>query len=69
MSVEKSIDLTATGASIEDAISQAIARAGLTIRGITTFELQRVNGEVVGDEIVYRVWVRVWFVVKERLHE
>lgn len=69
MGVEKSIDLTATGPTIEEAISEAIARAGLTIRGITRFEVRRVNGEMSDGEIVYRVWVRIWFVVKEPLHE
>jgi flavin-binding protein dodecin len=69
MSVEKSIDLNATGTTIEEAVSTAIARAGLTIRGITSFEVKRTGGEVSGGDIVYRVWVRVWFVVKEPLHE
>lgn len=69
MSVEKSIDLTATGPTIEEAVSQAVARAGLTVRGLTTFELKRVAGEVSEGEIVYRVWIRIWFVVKEHVHE
>lgn len=69
MAVEKSLDLTATGSSIEDAIAQAVDRASLTLRGITGFELERVEGIVEDGEITYKVLVRVSFVIKERLHE
>lgn len=69
MAVEKSLDLTATGSSIEDAIAQAVDRASLTLRGITGFELERVEGIVDDGEITYKVLVRVSFVIKERLHE
>jgi flavin-binding protein dodecin len=69
LSVEKSIDLTATGSSIEEAIAEAVDRARLTLRGVTSFEVERVDGLVEEDEIVYRVLVRVSFVIKEQLHE
>lgn len=69
MSVEKSIDLTATGSSIEDAVSSAVHRASLTLRGVSGFEVERVEGIVDGDEITYRVLLRVSFVIKEQLHE
>ncbi len=69
MSVEKSIDLTATGSSIDDAIAQAVHRASLTLRGVTGFELERVEGMVEDGEITYKVLVRVSFVIKEHLHE
>ncbi len=69
MTVQKSIDLVATGTSIEDAIRAAVARAGLTVRGVTNFELQRVEGDITEEGLVFRVWVRLWFVVKEPLHE
>jgi dodecin len=67
--VEKSIDLTATGSSIEDAVSEALGRASLTLRGITGFEIERIDGTVEDGELVYRVLVRVSFVIKEQLHE
>jgi flavin-binding protein dodecin len=69
MSVEKSIDLFATGATVEEAVSEAIHRASLTIRGLTSFEVVRIEGSVDDGEVSYRVLVRVWFVIKEVLHE
>lgn len=69
MAVEKSIDLTATGSSIEDAVAEAVHRASLTLKGLTSFEVERIEGIVEGDEVLYRVLVRVSFVVKEHIHE
>jgi flavin-binding protein dodecin len=69
MAVEKSIDLTATGSTIEDAVAQAVQRAGLTLRGLTGFEVERIEGVVEGGNISYRVLVRVSFLIKEQLHE
>jgi flavin-binding protein dodecin len=69
MTVEKSIDLTATGPSIEEAIAEAVHRASLTLKGLTTFEVERIDGLIDGGEITYRVLVRVTFQIKEQLHE
>ena len=69
MSIEKSIDLTATGSSVEDAVASAIERASLTLKGVSGFEVERIDGLVDGGEITYRVLVRVTFVIKEQLHE
>jgi flavin-binding protein dodecin len=69
MAVEKSIDLSATGSTIDEAVSQAIHRASLTIQGLTTFEVRSIQGTVHEDGVAYKVLVRVWFVVKERVHE
>lgn len=69
MSIEKSIDLTATGSSVEDAVAQAVERASLTLKGVSGFEIERIDGIVDGTEITYRVLVRVSFVIKEQLHE
>ncbi len=69
MAVEKSIDLTATGSSVEDAVEQAIHRARLTLQGVTSFEVERIEGLVDGAAIEYRVLVRVSFFIKEQLHE
>lgn len=69
MSVEKSIDLTATGPTIEEAVSEAIHRASLTLRGLTSFEIERIEGAVDNGEVSYRVLVRVSFIIKEQLHE
>lgn len=69
MSVEKSIDLTATGPTIEEAVANAIGRASLTVRGLTSFEIERIDGLIEDGEIVYRVHLRLSFVIKERVHE
>ena len=69
MAVEKSIDLTATGATIEEAVSEAVDRARLTLQGLTSFEVERIEGHLEGQDIAYRVLVRVSFVIKEQLHE
>ena len=69
MSIEKSIDLTATGPSIEEAVAEAVHRASLTLRGVTSFEIERIEGLVEDGEISYRVLVRISFVIKEQLHE
>ncbi|HEX2051639.1 MAG TPA: dodecin family protein [Actinomycetota bacterium] len=69
MSVEKSIDLTATGDTIEAAVSEAVSRAALTLRGVSSFEIERIDGVVDDGELTYRVLVRVSFVIKEQVHE
>lgn len=69
MSVEKSIDLTATGPTIEDAVAEAVHRASLTIQGLTGFEIEKIEGTIEEGEPRYRVLVRVSFVIKEKVHE
>lgn len=69
MTIEKSIDLTATGPSIEEAIAEAVHRASLTLKGLTTFEVERIDGLIDGGEVTYRVLVRVSFQIKEQVHE
>ena len=69
MAVEKSIDLTATGSTIEEAVEEAVHRASLTLKGLTSFEVERVEGLIEGGEVTYRVLVRVAFQIKEQLHE
>lgn len=69
MSVEKSIDLTATGSSIEEAVASAVHRASLTLKGLTSFEVERIEGLVQDGDVLYRVLVRVSFQIKEQVHE
>ncbi|HWC14535.1 MAG TPA: dodecin family protein [Actinomycetota bacterium] len=69
MPVEKSIDLTATGPTIEAAVEDAIHRASLTVKGLTSFEVEHIDGLIAEGEVSYRVRVRVTFVIKERVHE
>jgi flavin-binding protein dodecin len=69
LAVEKSIDLTATGSSIEEAVAEAVHRASLTLEGLTSFEIERIEGTIENGETVYRVLVRISFVIKEQIHE
>ena len=69
MSIEKSIDLTATGSTIEEAVGSAVHRASLTLQGVTSFEVERIDGLVTDGEVQYRVLVRISFIIKEQLHE
>ncbi|HEX2056736.1 MAG TPA: dodecin family protein [Actinomycetota bacterium] len=69
MAVEKSIDLAATGSSIEEAVASAVHRASLTLKGLTSFEVERIEGLVENGDVVYRVLVRVSFQIKEQVHE
>jgi len=68
VAVQKAIDLTGTGSSIEDAVAEAVDRAGLTLEGITRFDVRKVSGVVDGARITYQVRVRVWFTLLERTH-
>ena len=71
MTVTKTIDLSGqSNESLEAAIESAIARASLTISDVQEFEIERVTGTVSDGRVDnYRVWMKVTFVVKERLHE
>jgi dodecin len=68
VAVQKAVELNGTGATIEDAVSEAIDRAGLTLEGITSFEIQRVTGVVDGSRVTYQVELRLWFTLLERMH-
>lgn len=69
MAIEKSIDLTATGSTIEEAVESAVGRASLTLKGLTSFEIERIQGIVDEGEVSYRVLVRISFTIKEQVHE
>jgi flavin-binding protein dodecin len=66
--VQKAVELTGSGDSVEDAVSEAMDRAGLTLEGITSFDVQRVSGVVDGAKVTYQVELRVWFNLLERVH-
>lgn len=69
MTVEKSIDLSATGPNIEEAVAQAVHRASLTLKGLTGFEVERIEGLIEEGKPVFRVHVKVSFTIKEQVHE
>ena len=68
MAVQKAVELTGTGVTVEDAVGEALDRARLTLEGITSFELRRVSGVVEGARTTYQVELRVWFTLLERMH-
>jgi len=68
VSVQKAVDLTGTGDTIQDAVSEALDRARLSLEGITSFEVQRISGVVEGSRTAYSVELRVWFTLLERMH-
>ena len=68
MGVRKAIDLIGTGNSIQEAFTEALDRARLSLEGITAFEVQRISGVVDGTAADYEVQLRVWFTLLERMH-
>jgi flavin-binding protein dodecin len=68
MTVEKAVELIGTGDTLQDAVSEALDRAQMTLEGITGFEVTRISGAVDGATTEYRVEMRVWFVLRERMH-
>jgi flavin-binding protein dodecin len=68
VTVQKAVDLVGTGDTIQDAVTEAMDRARLSLEGITSFEVRRVSGDVDGSRTSYRVELRVWFTLLERMH-
>ncbi len=68
VSVQKAIDLNGSGETIQDAVSEALDRARLSVEGITSFEVQRISGVVGESSTAYQVEIKVWFTLLERMH-
>jgi flavin-binding protein dodecin len=68
VTVEKAVELIGTGDSVQDAVAEALDRARMSLEGITGFEVTRISGVVDGATTEYRVEMRVWFVLRERMH-
>jgi flavin-binding protein dodecin len=68
VAVKKAIDLVGTGVSIQDAVTEALDRARLSLQGITSFEVRHISGVVDGASETYEVQLRVWFTLLERMH-
>jgi flavin-binding protein dodecin len=66
--VKKAIDLVGTGDTIQDAVTEALDRARLSLEGITSFEVQSISGVVDGSSATYEVQLRIWFTLLERMH-
>lgn len=69
--VEKTIELIGSSAeSIEHAVELALARAGVTIKGVHTAQVTNIAAEVEHNKVArWRVTVKLTFQVKEELHE
>jgi flavin-binding protein dodecin len=68
MAVQKAVDLSGTGPSVEEAVAEAVDRAGLTLNGVTRFEVLALSGTVEDGRLTYEARIRVWFVLLERIH-
>jgi len=68
MAVQKAVDLTGTGASVDEAVAEAVDRAGMTLDGLTRFDVVSVSGTLDGRRLTYEAHVRVWFTLLERVH-
>jgi flavin-binding protein dodecin len=68
MSVQKAVDLIGEGPTVEEAVEEALDRAGLTLEGITSFHIEQISGQVDAGQVVFRVELKVWFTLLERMH-
>lgn len=68
MTVQKAVDLTGTGSTVEEAVQEALDRAESTLEGITSFQVREISGAVEDGRTAFRVELRVWFTLLERLH-
>jgi flavin-binding protein dodecin len=68
MAVQKAVDVTGTGTTVEEAVAEAMDRAGMTLEGVTRFEIVSLGGSADGGRLTYEAHVRVWFTLLERVH-
>jgi flavin-binding protein dodecin len=69
--VEKIIDLIGVSTnSIEDAVQIALARAGVTIKGIRQAHVEDISVSVDENHVTqWRVAIKASFIVRDQLHE
>ena len=68
MAVQKALDLAGEGGTVEEAVQEALDRAGMTLEGVTSFRVTEITGEEQDGRLVYRVELRIWFTLLERMH-
>jgi flavin-binding protein dodecin len=68
MPVQKAVDLIGEGPTVEDAVQEALDRAGLSLEAITSFTVVSITGQIEGARVMYRVELKVWFTLLERIH-
>ena len=69
--VEKIIELIGVSSnSVEDAVQIAVARAGVTIKGIHTVHVEDVSATIENNRVArWKVRIKATFQVKDELHE
>lgn len=66
MPVAKVIELIAEGASVEEAVSKAAAKAAKTLRNVTAVNVKNIKALVEKGKVVrYRVNTKVTFVLED----
>jgi len=66
MSVAKVIELISEGASVEEAVSKAAAKAAKTLRNVSSVNVENVKALVEKGKVVrYRVDTKVTFVLED----
>ncbi len=65
--IYKLVELVGTStASVEDAINQAISRAGATLKNLRWFEVSQIRGEITGNKVAHwQVTLKIGFTVEE----
>jgi flavin-binding protein dodecin len=53
---------------VEEAVAEAMDRAGMTLEGVTRFEIVSLGGSADGGRLTYEAQIRVWFTLLERVH-
>lgn len=69
MMVRKSIQIAASGPTIDASVNAALDRAITTLDGVTRFEVTKISGDLTDSGPVYDVELTVWFTLLERMHE
>ena len=65
MSVAKIVELTATGASIEDAVNEGIAKAGESLRNIEHVYVDAIEARVENGKVAnFHVHLKLTFVIE-----
>jgi hypothetical protein len=65
--IYKLVELVGTSnASVEDAINQAVNRAGATLKNLRWFEVGQIRGEIDGNKVTrWQVTLKIGFTVED----
>lgn len=66
MSIARNTEISASGATIEEAISSGVERASRTLENVEQIWVKEIKGKVNGGRVTeYRVDMKVTFVLKD----